>query len=379
MKPCLTLAYSTLVFFCIEFISNGEDAVSTLKKLEENYAERGDSIRQPIALLNEKYREALTALGEALRDNGDLSGFVAVRTELQRFEVGKSPAAKGSDIESLARIQTAYKMHHEASLALQRDKLDAAKSAFRDQLEELMRLLTTEKKLDEATEILKVIESLEDGSFGRPSWETGLVLHFRFDSEIPPGEPVPDASGSGNNGRLKGDAHVRMTPGIRGFYLDLDGKGDCIQCSHSDSLSLSTDCTIALWLRPRDLQDLRGLVCKYIPHNAYTFRIFGRGQNARLGFGDWKNDNRSKSTLVMERWTHVAVTLTEGKVKFYFDGVLDYEGMRPKQVPLAQNKDPVRIGSDYDGRYFNGEIDNVRIYNRALSAEEIAQIFKAES
>lgn len=77
------------------------------------------------------------------------------------------------------------------------------------------------------------------------------------------------------------------------------------------------------------------------------------------------------------RWTHVAITLDDGNVSFYLDGKLNSEGSR--DAPLSTNTSPVRIGSDYDGRYFHGAVDDVRIYNRGLSAQEVAKIFQAES
>ena len=99
----------------------------------------------------------------------------------------------------------------------------------------------------------------------------------------------------------------------------------------------------------------------------------------RLGFGDYSFRNRSSSQLPIGKWTHIAVTLTRGEMRFYFNGKLDRVGPQKKTRPMAQNTNPVHIGSDYDGRYFNGDIDEVRVYNRALSGAEIADLYKTES
>ena len=85
----------------------------------------------------------------------------------------------------------------------------------------------------------------------------------------------------------------------------------------------------------------------------------------------------SVEELKENRWTHLVVTLREGNVSIYFNGKLDSEGKRP--AALVTNTNAVRIGSCYDGRYFTGAVDGVRIYRRALSGEEVAELFRIES
>jgi len=64
------------------------------------------------------------------------------------------------------------------------------------------------------------------------------------------------------------------------------------------------------------------------------------------------------------------------ELKLYVDGELVAEGTAGA---TPQNMDKRRIGSEHDGRFLNGMIDEVRIYNRVLSANEVVQNFNVKS
>src|SRR5262249_39743448 len=83
-------------------------------------------------------------------------------------------------------------------------------------------------------------------------------------------------------------------------------------------------------------------------------------------------------------WHHVVGTWDERVISIYTDGILRGSGTNDSFGPILNTTYPVRIGSDArlpvgGDRFFNGLIDEPRIYNRALSANEIAGIFAAGS
>ena len=79
----------------------------------------------------------------------------------------------------------------------------------------------------------------------------------------------------------------------------------------------------------------------------------------------------------LEEWHHTAVTFDDGEVKLYLDGSVEGEGSVGS--PLAGNNLTLKVAADSNGQnLFLGIIDEVRVYNRALSEAEINQNMKAE-
>ncbi len=356
-------------------VAAAQKPASNLEELQTRYESHLSLVSQPLTDLSEKYQLALIDLQKDLQAKADLDGLIAVKQEIARFAKDGSPPTAVSKVESLSRLQKIYRAQHEAELIKLKDDLTTSNTAYRAQLAGLMKRLTTAGNISEAVKVRNAIKQLGTDPLGKPTLKTGLVLYLRFESEK--GELVRDASGAGNHGHLIGDATNHSTGENRGNYAVLDGSGDFIECAHSDSLTLTTDGTISLWIRPKRLQSMRGLVSKYNPNKAYTLRTWKEGSHSKVAFGDTRDNFVSGAELRENRWSHVVMTLDDGNVKLYFDGKLDREGVR--SAPLTTNTDPVRIGNDYDGRYFRGAIDDIRIYKRALSSEEVAEIFKIES
>ena len=128
---------------------------------------------------------------------------------------------------------------------------------------------------------------------------------------------------------------------------------------------------------PKRLNNMRGLISKYNPVNSWTMRNWENAQLKKVGFGDHYHNLLSQTEIKYDQWTHVVATLKAGDVSIYINGELDAEGTRPR--PLSVNDKPVRIGSCYDGRYLDGAVDDVRIYSRGLSPEEVKRLFDIES
>ncbi len=92
-----------------------------------------------------------------------------------------------------------------------------------------------------------------------------------------------------------------------------------------------------------------------------------------------KNDGGSvTSASEIDTWYHIIYTTNSAanELKLYVDGELVSES---NAGATAENMNERRIGSEHNGRYLNGIIDNVRIYDRVLTAEEVMQNFGAKS
>jgi hypothetical protein len=213
--------------------------------------------------------------------------------------------------------------------------------------------------------------------------DPNLVGWWKFDEGS--GAIVYD-SARNNNGTVYGTA--RTTGQINGA-LNFDGSNDYVEIPDNDnSLDITSQMTITAWIKPLDNEWLYCIAAKQPSGSAtddspgnYEFMVAG----SYLNF--WYQINtegtyaiyESTSPVALGEWQHVAVTLKIGdKVKFYING--EPTGtVDPMDTLGIVNDEPLRIGrikSNDDTYWFPGGIDDVRIYNRALSDTEIQQLYQ---
>jgi hypothetical protein len=92
---------------------------------------------------------------------------------------------------------------------------------------------------------------------------------------------------------------------------------------------------------------------------------------------DKNGTGKLSSDAVAQQWYHIAYTMeVGGQFMLYVDGEL--VGEMACNAP-AENWHERRIGSEHDGRFLNGMVDEVRVYDRVLDADEVAQNFAAKT
>ena len=211
-----------------------------------------------------------------------------------------------------------------------------------------------------------------------PPGDPDLVLYWSFDDTD---GAFADLSGRDFTGMPKGG--VKRTAGKIGGAAELDGESGVVEAKDAPELRLVGDMTIAFWVRKSaEAQDWA--------------RMVGKGDLNRRNYGVWespKDDKRvlwqiyspngpglgvtSNGTLEIGRWQHVAVTRRGQAGAIYLDGRKDAEGVG--EGAPATSDDPLTVGFGIGGSHlhFPGAIDDLRIYSRALSAEEIAALYDA--
>ncbi len=206
-----------------------------------------------------------------------------------------------------------------------------------------------------------------------------LVGWWKFDDGS--GTTALDSSGKGNDGTLQGDP--QWVEGQFGGALEFDGSGDYVDCGNAASLDIygaDAQVTIALWVNTPNVSQVHGsLVTKGEWSEGYSLLI--KGEPRKLWAAD-SDTTLSAEPLTNNEWYHVAVTTDgpTGEVKFYINGQLS--GVRNKNTTgIGQTDIPISIAREQYGAgrwYFNGTIDDVRIYNRILTQERIQEIMKGE-
>jgi hypothetical protein len=200
---------------------------------------------------------------------------------------------------------------------------------------------------------------------------TDRVIAYDFDETS--GAVVTDSSGNGKYGVLRKGA--TRSPGLRGSAVNFDGAEAHIFVSPIGELKRAT---IAAWINPHDVRAEASLLCTE-GSGPGALRLVLNGSGAVQLSGAGLAPQASAFRFTPEQageWRHVAVTYDPQvkAVSFYIDGKLDVTRTIPEALILKLSQ-PARIGGVPSGaRGFSGEIDAFRIYERVLSAGEIARL-----
>ncbi len=205
----------------------------------------------------------------------------------------------------------------------------------------------------------------------------GLVGHWTFDSKDLKNN-VADRSGLGNTGYMSGftSTSTAVTKGKIGQGLKFDGVNDRINTS-SDFITVGTS-TFSAWIYPRSFGEGGG--GQIINNGKVRFQVFATGN--KLSFSSDNNSTGYQSAanaIILNKWSFVtAIRNGAGQCDLYINGVRDttYASMtRNCGIPVSGTTNVFignRSGSDFT---FDGVIDNVRVYSRALSASEIKELY----
>ena len=210
---------------------------------------------------------------------------------------------------------------------------------------------------------------------GRPAVafenDPNLVAYWQFDGD------VNDAAGS-NNGTIYGDTTFVDDPN-RGWCLNFDGDGDYVDVGEDPSLTFTEAITVACWIKVRAFdRNWNAIITKGDDWVLARTRSDNRVAFLCLGLvgGGWPevySDDVNDGN-----WHHIAGTYDGSELCIYRDG----SNINSKSVHGSINSkwSKVLIGENGQARnrYWNGLIDDVRIYNRALTAEEIADLANPE-
>jgi hypothetical protein len=198
------------------------------------------------------------------------------------------------------------------------------------------------------------------------------------------GDSNANDSVGGNNGTLQNGASFAVGEVHQAFSFN--GVNQFVQIPDAPALDPVNSLTVEAWvyLTGNPSIDVATIVTKqgtviasdiqyqlesYIVSGRLTFRC-----TVYLPTGyAWVNGN---TNVQLNTWYHVAMTYDNSTLKLYVDGALD--GSVPATGPIAPTTEPLRIGGAGSGPwFFDGRVDEVSLYDRALSAVEIQAIYNA--
>ncbi|MEK7138744.1 MAG: LamG-like jellyroll fold domain-containing protein, partial [Patescibacteria group bacterium] len=205
---------------------------------------------------------------------------------------------------------------------------------------------------------------------------TGIVGHWKFDEGS--GTTAVDSSGSNNTGTLTNGPI--WTAGKVGGALDFDGSNDYVNAGSAASLDDLQDFTYSAWIYPRTLGEgiFKGIIVEKAGGSG--FKRFTLGDSIGLNFrgeveltGSSAVVNSNASAVSLNQWQYVAMTYNQAThtVTLYKDGTLLASNSGVGSL-VSEAVGDLLIGNDVAmSRTFDGLIDEVRIYNRALTQADI--------
>jgi len=215
----------------------------------------------------------------------------------------------------------------------------------------------------------------------------GLVGAWKFDEGS--GTIAYDSSGNNNHGTLYNGSNVCSNPptsgcptwvdGKFGKALQFDGIDDYVEAPDSPNLDLPTSYTISAWVygtfqKPDD-NPWNTVVVKGWPDNygLWIHKNLFLHHCATIS-NERQCINSAEGIVPQNQWIHVAATFDGIYMRTYLNGTKVVEGYYPGT--LSTSDAPLRIGRHIPGwAYMNGIIDEVLIFNRALTDEEIKDLY----
>ena len=211
--------------------------------------------------------------------------------------------------------------------------------------------------------------------FAQNELDDSLILYMSFDTIND--EIAIDHSNHGNHGEIKGDPmHVE---GRFGKALQLNGQSDWVEIPHHESLTVDKNVTVMVWINaerhtgPNDAQ-WQGILAKGNNPRSYSFYTDSACECLHFSVGPpAEGGTRSQGKVQLNDWQHVVAQIENGTHRYWINGEKVGESANKPNPPGATDTSNVVIGTAGGGaaQLFLGLIDEVRIWNRVLSEEEI--------
>jgi hypothetical protein len=204
-----------------------------------------------------------------------------------------------------------------------------------------------------------------------------MIAWWKFDKAQGPN--VIDSSGNGLHGTLIGEARV-INDAEKGKVLSLDGDSGYVDCGKHPLFDIVNEITVMAWIKPNRFDHWnwwQAIVTK--GDSSWRIQRYHASDVLEFGCTGLSVQGNQFSQLVGTvsvndgRWHHVAAVYDCTSVYLYVDGVRDSSECASGSIAI--NDEPVYIGGNSQAlRTWTGLIDDVRIYNYALSKAEVKAI-----
>jgi alpha-tubulin suppressor-like RCC1 family protein len=222
-----------------------------------------------------------------------------------------------------------------------------------------------------------------------PDLNDGLVAHYPFNGN------ADDASDNGNNGTVNGATLTADRNGNTDSAYDFSSSSIIVPDSPSLDLGGASGFAISAWVNPRTLKpatnDWAAIITKRPGRlGPYTFDLNATGIHAQFEWpggggtpnyfwrdpttGNWAPSTEAAEGALppLDTWTHIVVAYNNDTITCYVNGHPIATRDAIDDLDPNTTEDPLSIGE------FDGRLDDLRIYNRRLSAEEVTELYELE-
>ncbi|MBT4397170.1 DUF2341 domain-containing protein, partial [archaeon] len=213
----------------------------------------------------------------------------------------------------------------------------------------------------------------------------GLLLHMNEASGT-----IIDSSGNGNDGSDSGGINY-SAEGKLNTAIGFDGDNDYINIGDITDFDDLSELTLSAWFYLEGNSSTStpgGIIDKFdVSGDERNILFTETGGNLRISVGETGGVGDYCyviTPLKLNRWYHGAATFDSGDCSLYLDGALTGSASAPEgETTTGSNSAPLRIGSSNDfagsgSGYFNGSIDEVAVWTRTLSANEITELYNRQ-
>lgn len=203
----------------------------------------------------------------------------------------------------------------------------------------------------------------------------GLVLYLPLDEGS--GKVAEDSSGNENVGELQGNVEWVDGKYNKGVYISDDSADNKILVKDSDSLDITGEMTIAMWVSLDSLSGSCAIITKSDTYMIHSSDWSGDGIEQELllwPFDSWQTE--ASTPIQFGEWRHVVGIYDGEEIRMYIDGKV--EGQRERSGDTAVTASDLVIGRDNRGccntRVFGLSVDEVMIFSRALTDGEVNEM-----
>ena len=257
----------------------------------------------------------------------------------------------------------------------------AAEEAFNGNIDEV-NVYAYALSAQEVTQLYQATSSGAPSSPSAPASGTTPVVKYALDEGT--GTTAADSSGNGYNAVLQNGP--TWVSGTSGTALNFDGRDDTLFLSNSTGLNtVSTSITVMAWVyRNANQSGDIAVLARQVGSTYYEHYLLGFKDGKYLWFVNTTSgysDMTLGTAAPTGQWVHVAGTYDGSTVRFYVNGVQQFSS--PHSGTFATDTTGLTIGAAHnDGtrtpiEVINGKVDNVTVYNSALTAQTIAQAYQA--
>lgn len=210
----------------------------------------------------------------------------------------------------------------------------------------------------------------------------GLVGYWPFNGN------ANDESGNGNNGTINGATLTTDRFGNNSSAFDFDGQSNYIEVVSSNSLNVTNSYTLSVWINVSQWSflspiDEHSIISKIDNGNWYGgYEVWTTNNNGTIAHsGNIGNSNVliTSSNYIENVWYNVLLTYDGNSLKMFVNGILVNSQSKSGQIQTSSI--PLRFGrrggAGFYNNWFKGKIDDIGIWNRALTQQEITNLYNS--